>query len=78
MNTPGTRHITAKEVEVMEGCSVPTSYRKIKEVFENLNKRRFTKVKKVTIKEYCEHYGLELKEFVEQFNEKIKQANIIL
>jgi len=72
MNTSGTRHITAKEVEVMEGCSVPTSYRKIKEVFENLNKKRFTKVKKVTIKEYCEHWGYELPDFVNQFNTKLK------
>lgn len=71
MNTPGTRHITAKEVRAIENCSMPTSYRKLQEVFINLNKKRFTKISKVTIKEYCEHYGYELKEFVNQFNQKL-------
>jgi hypothetical protein len=72
MNTAGTYLIRAKEVQAIEKCAMITAYRKLKEVFINLNKKRFTKISKVTIKEYCEHYGYELADFITQFNTQFK------
>lgn len=73
MNTPGTHHISAKEVKAIDSCHISTAYRKIQEVFNNLPERRKTRTSKVTIKEYCEHYGLELPDFVNIFNTTLKR-----
>ncbi len=78
MKTSGTRHIRAKEVQILEDISTATSYRRIKEVFQCLNKRRLTSAYKVTIKEYCEHYGMDLSEFVKTYNETFTRNKLEL
>lgn len=57
--------ITAKEIQLLNGCHIRTAYSHHKYVRDALN----IKGKKLTIKQYCEYEGIDLNEAITLLNQ---------
>jgi hypothetical protein len=57
--------ITAKEIQLMDGCHLRTAYTKHKFIRESLD----MKGKHLTVRQYCEFEGIDLDEVIESLNQ---------
>lgn len=76
MNTPGTTYVSGKMIAATLDTGIQNAHRKIQEVWHNNPRYRRRKNSRITIREFAEHWGYDVNEFVDQINLKCKM-NIV-
>lgn len=72
MNTPGTVYVSGKMIAATLDTGQTNAHRKIQEAWRDHPRFKRKRHARVTIKEFADYWGYDLKEFVDQINLKCK------